>query len=476
MSLVKQTSLAPRILLISTYELGHQPWNLASPLAMLARAGFDATGIDASVEPLPQAVVACAWFIGLSLPTHTATRLAARLSSPKSAPLIAQIRGLNPTAAICAYGLYAALNADYLLASGVDFVIGGEFEAPLVSLVQALSRGEPPPTAGVSSRDHAAAPHLARLAFAVPQRQGLPPLSRYAHLVVDDRQIPAGYVEASRGCLHTCLHCPITPIYQGRFFVVPQDIVLADIQAQVEAGAGHITFGDPDFLNGPRHALSIARALHREFPHVTFDITTKIEHILEHRALFRELKILGCVFVVSAVESFSDTVLAHLAKGHTRADIYTALTILADAGIPMRPSLLPFTPWTTLADYVDLLTQVEALGLIGQIDPVHYTIRLLLPPAAPLLDQPDAAGWLGSLQASELTYDWRAADPRLDALQREAAALVAAAADNREAPVVTFYRLKALALAAAQGAAAPTDLPDLPIMQPTPHLTESWFC
>lgn len=468
MSLVKQTSLAPRILLISTYELGHQPWNLASPLAMLAQAGFDAAGIDASVEPLPPALAAQAWFIGLSLPMHTATRLAA--------PLIAQIRGLNPTAAICAYGLYAALNADYLLASGVDFVIGGEFEAPLVSLVQALSRGEPPPTAGVSSRDHAAAPHLTRLAFAVPQRQGLPPLSRYAHLVVDDRQIPAGYVEASRGCLHTCLHCPITPIYQGRFFVVPQDIVLADIQAQVEAGAGHITFGDPDFLNGPRHALSIARALHREFPHVTFDITTKIEHILEHRALFRELKILGCVFVVSAVESFSDTVLAHLAKGHTRADIYTALTILADAGIPMRPSLLPFTPWTTLADYVDLLTQVEALGLIGQIDPVHYTIRLLLPPAAPLLDQPDAAGWLGSLQASELTYDWRAADPRLDALQREAAALVAAAADNREAPVVTFYRLKALALAAAQGAAAPTDLPDLPIMQPTPHLTESWFC
>jgi len=468
MSLAKQTSLAPRILLISTYELGHQPWNLASPLAMLAQAGFDAAGIDASVEPLPSALAAQAWFIGFSVPMHTATRLAV--------PLIAQIRRLNPAAAICAYGLYAALNADYLLASGVDFVIGGEFEAPLVSLVQALSRGEPAPPAGVSSRDHAAAPHLARLAFAIPQRQGLPPLSRYARLVVDGRQIPAGYVEASRGCLHTCRHCPITPIYQGRFFVVPQDVVLADMRAQVEAGAGHITFGDPDFLNGPRHALSIVRALHREFPHVTFDITTKIEHILQHRSLFRELKTLGCVFVVSAVESFSDTVLAHLAKGHTRADIYAALAILADAGIPMRPSLLPFTPWTTLADYVDLLAQVEALGLIGQIDPVHYTIRLLLPPSSPLLNQPDAAGWLGPLQASELTYDWRAADPRLDALQREAAALVAAAADNGEAPVVTFYRLKALAFAAAQGAAAPADLPELPVMEPTPHLTESWFC
>ncbi len=342
--------------------------------------------------------------------------------------------------------------------------------------MRALSRGEPAPTAGVSSRDHAAAPHLARLAFAIPQRQGLPPLSRYARLVVDGRQIPAGYVEASRGCLHTCRHCPITPIYQGRFFVVPQDVVRADIRAQVEAGAGHITFGDPDFLNGPRHALSIVRALRREFPHVTFDLTTKIEHILQHRSLFRELKALGCVFIVSAVESFSDTVLAHLAKGHTRADIFTALGILADAGIPMRPSLLPFTPWTTLADYVDLLAQVEALGLIGQIDPVHYTIRLLLPPSSPLLSQPDAAGWLGPRQASELTYEWRAGDPRLDALQREAAALVAAAEDSGEAPVATFYRLKALAFAAVQGEAAPADLPELPVMEPTPHLTESWFC
>ncbi len=88
MNLAKQPSLAPRILLISTYELGHQPWNLASPLAMLAQAGFDATGIDASVEPLPQALAAQAWFIGLSLPMHTATRLAL--------PLIAQIRRLNP--------------------------------------------------------------------------------------------------------------------------------------------------------------------------------------------------------------------------------------------------------------------------------------------------------------------------------------------------------------------------------------------
>lgn len=459
--------MTPPILLISTYELGHQPWNLASPLAMLAQAGFDATGIDASVEPLPQALAAHAWFIGISLPMHTATRLAV--------PLIAQIRSLNPSVTICAYGLYAALNADYLLTAGVDFIIGGEFEAPLVSLVQALSRGEAPPS-GVSSRQRIAAPHLARLAFAVPQRQNLPPLRHYAHLATNGHQIPAGYVEASRGCLHTCRHCPITPIYQGRFFVVPAAVVLADARAQIEAGAGHITFGDPDFLNGPRHALGIVRALHRDFAQVTFDITTKIEHILQHSALFAELKALGCAFVVSAVESFSDTVLTRLAKGHTRADIFEALAVLKAAAIPLRPSLLPFTPWTTLADYADLLAQVKALDLIGQIDPVHYSIRLLLPPSSALLKEADSASWLGPLRASELTYDWRASDPRLDSLQREVAALVAEAAAAQESPVATFYRIEALVNAVGAAPAAPVALPPRAAVEPTPHLTEAWFC
>ena len=69
------------------------------------------------------------------------------------------------------------------------------------------------------------------------------------------------------------------PVYQGRFFVVDSNVVLADIRQPINAGAQHVTFGDPDFFNGPDHAMRIAEAFHAEFPNVTYDATIKVEHL-----------------------------------------------------------------------------------------------------------------------------------------------------------------------------------------------------
>ena len=108
---------------------------------------------------------------------------------------------------------------------------------------------------------------LARQKFIVPERAGLPALARYAHVVMPDgSERVAGYTEASRGCKHLCRHCPIVPVYNGAFRIVERDVVLEDIRQQVAAGAQHITFGDPDFFNGPAHAMAIVEAMHREFP------------------------------------------------------------------------------------------------------------------------------------------------------------------------------------------------------------------
>src|SRR5262249_257900 len=150
---------------------------------------------------------------------------------------------------------------------------------------------------------------------------GLPALSRYARAVVDGAERLAGYVEASRGCLHRCRHCPIPPVYDGRFFVTPVDDVMAEVAAQLAPGARHVTFGGADFLNGPGHARAVARAMGERFAGVSWDVTAKIEHLLRHDGLLGELAAGGCVFVVSAVESLCDRVLAILDKGHTRADV-----------------------------------------------------------------------------------------------------------------------------------------------------------
>jgi len=119
---------------------------------------------------------------------------------------------------------------------------------------------------------------VARQDFVIPDREGLPSLDRYAYLRLPngDRRT-AGYVEASRGCKHRCRHCPVVHVYNGRFRIVPREIVLADVRQQAAAGARHISFGDPDFFNGPTHAHRIVEAVREEFPELTYDVTIEVE-------------------------------------------------------------------------------------------------------------------------------------------------------------------------------------------------------
>ncbi len=462
------------ILLISCYELGHQPFSLASPAARLKSDGYDVSVVDAAIEPIPEDVVRRAGFIGISVPMHTAMRVGMDLSR--------RIRSLNPGAHLCFYGLYATLNADYLLSHGADSVIGGEFEQPLCDLVDRLcmsgtsAKGETSEAGGEAD----SGPNLSRQTWKVPDRGSLPALKRYAQIDTGAELLPAGYTETTRGCLHTCLHCPITPVYNGRFFAVPADVVLADVDQQVRMGARHITFGDPDFLNGPTHVLRILRRMSDAHPGLTFDFTTKIEHVLRYASFFSEARDLGGLFVVSAVESVSDLVLKRLRKGHDRDDIVRALAILRDADLPMRPSLVAFTPWTTLEDYLDLLDFVEVHDLVEHIDPVQYTIRLLVPPGSALLDEADTRSWIGELDEAGFTYAWDHDDARMDRLHRRVSRLVEEAdasgeeRDNRS----LFHRIRCLAAETAD-VEAPAERPiqDLsPERRRVPRLTEAWFC
>ena len=99
-----------------------------------------------------------------------------------------------------------------------------------------------------------------------------------------------GSTDATRGCKHLCRHCPIVPVYRGTFRVIPLDVVLDDVHAQVNAGAQHISFGDPDFLNGPTHARRLVEAVATRFPGLTYDVTIKIEHILRHADMLALLR------------------------------------------------------------------------------------------------------------------------------------------------------------------------------------------
>jgi radical SAM superfamily enzyme YgiQ (UPF0313 family) len=435
-----------RVLLVSTYDLGRQPFGLASPAAWLRAHGHEVATADLSRECLPADAVQNADWVAFHLPMHTATRMAI--------PRIAAVREANPHARICCYGLYAPANEEMLRTLGVTHVIGGEFEGALAELI--------------SERTPATLPIvLDRLNFLLPDRSTLPPLSGYAALVDHGSKMTVGYTEASRGCKHVCRHCPIVPVYEGTFRVVQRDVVLADIRQQVAAGAQHITFGDPDFLNGPGHAIAIVEALHAEFPHITYDVTIKIEHLLKHPQTLPVLARTGCLFITSAVESVDNAVLGRLAKGHTRADFVQALELTRSYGLTMAPTFVAFTPWTTLEGYLELLRVIRDLDLIGNVAPIQLAIRLLIPAGSKLLELDDLA--IEPFDPAALSYRWRHPDPSMDQLCADLQKTVALGDQ------LGCSRAEVFSMIWERAFGAPPDF-EVASSVASPRLTEAWYC
>ena len=294
-------------------------------------------------------------------------------------------------------------------------------------------------------------------------------------LATDGEHRPVGYVEASHGCAHRCRHCPLPVIYDGRIRIIADDVVLDDVDHLVAAGARHITFGDPDFFNGVHHSRRIVQAMHQRFPSLTFDCTVKVEHVLRHAELWPAFAEAGCLFVVSALETTNDAILARLDKGHTAAQGREAVELLRRHGIEMHPSFLPFTPWTTLDDVVDIVDFVAEHDLIANVDPVQYTIRLLVPERSLLLDDRELLARLGPYDPVRLSYQWTSADPTLDALQRDLAALVERAAASGQSVETTFMDINATVRAAAGSSTTAAAIP-AGSTAGRPRLSEPWFC
>ena len=447
------------VLLVSTYDLGRQPFGLASPAAWLRRVGVEVDCADVSREPLEDARISAASVVAFYLPMHTATRLAG--------PLIDRVRQLNPAARLCAYGLYAPLNAEWLQTRGVTHVLGPEAEQALVDLV----KGRSPEPDSQSLKPEARG--LPRLEFIQPDRAGLPPLERYASLrMPDGSRRTIGSTDATRGCKHLCRHCPIVPVYQGQFRVIPVDVVLDDIRAQVDGGAQHISFGDPDFLNGPAHARRLVQAFSEEFSGISYDVTIKIEHLLKHGDMLPLLRDTGCLFVTSAVESVDDRVLEQLRKGHTRDDFVRAVASCRQAGLTLAPTFVAFTPWTTLDGYVDLLDVLEGLDVVEQVAPVQLAIRLLVTADSPLLELEDVRRHVTAFDPGSLTWPWQHGDRRVDELQADVMRLVIDGASQSRGEV--FGRIAALARERA--GLAPVMSSTARVRTPVPYVSEPWYC
>jgi hypothetical protein len=442
--------------------------------------------LDASRSPVADEQLRAASLIAFYLPMHTATRLASPLSD--------RAHQVNPAARLCAYGLYAPLNADWLRERGVRDVLGAESERGLVDLASTSnpeSRTLSPEPKAYSPEPRAQSPEpraqspepraqilepkaqsLPKLQFIQPDRTGLPALKEYASLRMPDgtRRI-MGSTDATRGCKHLCRHCPIVPVYNGQFRVVPVDVVLEDIRSQVAAGAQHVSFGDPDFLNGPAHARRIVERMSREFPGLSYDVTIKIEHLLQQSSVIPLLRDTGCLFITSAVEAIDDRVLQHLRKGHTRSDFVEVARLCRQAGVTLVPTFVPFTPWTSLSGYVELLDLLAELDLVEHVAPIQLAIRLLVTSGSPLLDLRDIREVVSPFDPASLTWPWRHRDRRVDALQADVMRMVMASTTS--ARTVVFGGISNIA---HEYAGLPASARTVPSGTPVPYVSEPWYC
>jgi hypothetical protein len=264
----------------------------------------------------------------------------------------------------------------------------------------------------------------------------------------------------------------VVPIYNGQFRIVQQDVVLADIAAQVASGAEHITFGDPDFFNGPTHAIRIVAALHQQYPALTYDVTIKVEHLLQHVDLLPRLRETGCLFVTTAVESLDDRVLKILEKGHTRADFLAAVDRCREAGLTLVPTFVAFHPWISLAGYCDLLDTIASLDLVDHVAPIQLAIRLLIPRGSRLLELAEVRTLANTFDPKTLSFLWSHPDPDVDALQHDVAAIVGKrlTSDRQEA----FGAISALAHRRA-GLALPARALSSG-SKSVPYVDEPWYC
>lgn len=439
-----------RVLLMSVYDLGHQPLRLADAAARLRSDGHQVETVDISVNPWPDELIGSVDAVALSVPMHTAARLAADAAR--------RVRSVRPSIPVAFYGLYAEIVDPTLAARR----IAGEYVDELADWCRT-------PITTATSR------HLAVAPSQMPDRSTLTEPSEYPRLEIGDTTRLVAYAEASRGCIHRCTHCPVPVIYDGRIRVNDVEIVMADIDAQVAAGATHVTFGDPDFFNGVGHTRRVIEALRSRHPGISFDATIKVEHILRHADMWPLMAEAGCLFVISAFETTNERILALLDKGHTGADMDDAIDLLRRHGIEIRPSWLPFTPWTTVADLVSIFRFIDRHDLIANTDAVQLSIRLLIPPGSLMLDLPEMGPHLGDYDAERLTYEWTGVDPAADMLQRHLARIAAHAAEEAASPTDTFMQMWHAVNDASGELGDPPAIP-AGATAGRPRMQEPWFC
>ena len=374
-----------KVLLLSFYDLGKQPKIISEIFNKLNSNSTEIDFIDYSLESM-EVQLNRYDAIGIYASMHTATVLATQYLSNKNVP-----------DKIFTFGLYGRVLSD---------------SDSRIKYIENIEHNELDEYLNLITNDDYS------LKETIPDRSIFPEISKYARLINGMDETLTGSVETTYGCKHLCTHCPVPIQFKGRFKTFSEKKIIDDISNQIELGAAHISFNDADFFNGPKYSLKILEKLNNEFPSVTYDSTIKVQHIIKYKDYFKELNNLNMLFVISAFETTNDLVLEILQKNHSARDLDESIEISKVNNIDIRPTWMPFTPWTETTDLHNIIKLIEKYQLRETVDPIQLTIKLLIPKHSLIIDRPEIKKYLGRYDTESFSYRWSYEDIKVDQLQK----------------------------------------------------------
>ena len=208
-----------------------------------------------------------------------------------------------------------------------------------------------------------------------------------------------------------------------------------------------------------------------------YDVTIKVEHLLQHKALLPILRDTGCLFVTSAVESIDDEVLALLDKGHTYSDFIEVVRLMEDIGLTLSPTFVTFHPWLTVRKYRELLAAIDDLGLVDFVGSIQLAIRLLIPAGSELLKCPETLRFVSEFDEARLCFPWLHPQAEVDQLYTDVLAIIEAGLASGASRREIFDRVWISAEMVDADSSSSISARRHPRLERlVPQLTEPWFC
>jgi radical SAM superfamily enzyme YgiQ (UPF0313 family)/N-acetylglutamate synthase-like GNAT family acetyltransferase/2-polyprenyl-3-methyl-5-hydroxy-6-metoxy-1,4-benzoquinol methylase len=399
-----------QVALISTYETGFQPLIASTAAAALIQNGITPDVYDLYLDKSDKTGIENHEFFGIGLTLFD--------SLPGGVAIAEEIREKNPHAHICFYGPYAVLNKERLLRYG-DSCILGDWERPIVRLVQTVLSGNDKDWTRLdqvySFKNRSVKFKFDRDYCVKPARHLLPPVHTYTNTFIENimnRKMVVGNIETTRGCHHKCKFCSVYATSGTKVKFAKPGVIMADADQLVQAGVEHITFVDAEFINDIKFSLSVVKQIHQKYPHLTYDFTTRIDHVVENEAAIPDFKQTGCIAITTSIEFPREDILEKLHKNITLKHILKGMEILKRNEIKVHTTFVTFNPWTDLEGLMNLSHYIKTNHLEDVIDPIQYETRLHLYKGSPLLK--DKALSDITIHEQDFHYEWEHPDPQVE--------------------------------------------------------------